>query len=695
MKPHLVVAGNGMAGMRVVETLCRLVPDQFHITVIGREPRENYNRIQLSPVLGGEKTFDQTVLHPRAWYRDHHVCLLTEETVTAIDPAQRTLTTSARELHWQQLILATGSRPVMPPIPGIDLPHVCGFRTLDDVQHMLAVDGPVVVVGGGLLGIEVAAALRRRGRKVTLVHLMDRLMERQLDAVAAEALLASLTERGIHCRLSTTLARIDVDGVVTNQGERLAATRVVIAIGVAPEAGLACGRGIITDGQLQTSVPAISAVGECCEIDGKTFGLLAPCLAQAEVLAHRLAGSPVADFQLTDAGTRLKVTGIEVFSAGDIDALPGDALYSAHDPETGHYRRLLVRDERLAGVLLYGDTGHAGGYLQRMQDATPVASGALFSPDNPQTPHAAAGRQTMSKPTLVVIGHGMVGHYFLEQLAQQGLDSHYRIVVFGDEPVEAYDRVHLTDYFAGSDAQALSLVKPGFMAEHDIDLRTGSRIVAIYRQRRCVCDDAGHETAYDRLVIATGSQAFVPPIPGHDGEGCFVYRTLADLDAIAARAKSARRGVVIGGGLLGLEAANALRKLGLETHVVEFAPRLMAVQLDDGGARLLRHKIEQLGVKVHTAAATREIAARHDGGLRLSFADGATLDTDLVVFSAGIRPRDQLARDCGLALGERGGIVIDEAIPLSLLSANAPRGAGSCLAWSPPVITWRGWRRRV
>lgn len=311
----------------------------------------------------------------------------------------------------------------MPPIPGIDLPHMCGFRTLDDVQHMLAVDGPVVVLGGGLLGIEAAAALHRCGRQVTLVHLMDRLMERQLDAVAAEALLASLTERGIHCRLGTALARIDVDEVVTNQGERLAATRVVIAIGVAPEAGLAqaaglaCGRGIITDGQLQTSVPAISAVGECCEIDGETFGLLAPCLAQAEVLAYRLAGSPVADFQLTDAGTRLKVTGIEVFSAGDIDALPGDALYRAHNPETGHYRRLLVRDERLAGVLLYGDTGHAGGYLQRMQDATPVASGALFSPDHLQTPHAAAGRQTMSKPTLVVIGHGMVGHHFLEQLA--------------------------------------------------------------------------------------------------------------------------------------------------------------------------------------------------------------------------------------------------------------------------------------
>ena len=211
----------------------------------------------------------------------------------------------------------------------------------------------------------------------------------------------------------------------------------------------------------------------------------------------------------------------------------------------------------------------------------------------------------------------MVGQHFLGQMAREGLAAQHHIVVFGDEPVEAYDRVHLTDYFAGRDAQAMSLVKPGFMAEHGIDLRTGSRIVAIDRKRRCVRDDAGHETAYDRLIIATGSQAFVPPIPGHDSDGCFVYRTLADLDAIAARAKNARRGVVIGGGLLGLEAANALRKLGLETHVVEFAPRLMAVQLDDGGARLLRDKIEQhRATRCQRSYRCRHLANRLGAGWR-------------------------------------------------------------------------------
>ncbi|MGL9774788.1 MAG: NAD(P)/FAD-dependent oxidoreductase, partial [Sodalis sp. (in: enterobacteria)] len=236
--------------------------------------------------------------------------------------------------------------------------------------------------------------------------------------------------------------------------------------------------------------------------------------------------------------------------------------------------------------MLYGDTGHAGGYLQRLQGEMPVDSGLLFSPDNLQTPRAAAGRQTMSKPTLVVIGHGMVGQHFLEQIPREGLAMQYHIVLFGDKPVEAYDRVHSTNYFAGRNARALSLVTLGFMGEHDIDLRTGNGIVAIDRKRRCVRNDAAHETAYDRPIIATGSQAFVPPIPGHDSDGCFIYRTLADLDAIAARAKNARRGVVIGGALLGLEAANALRKLGLETHVVEFVPRLMALQLDDGGARL-------------------------------------------------------------------------------------------------------------
>ncbi|TKI06568.1 nitrite reductase large subunit NirB [Martelella alba] len=284
----------------------------------------------------------------------------------------------------------------------------------------------------------------------------------------------------------------------------------------------------------------------------------------------------------------------------------------------------------------------------------------------------------MNKPVLIVIGHGMVGHYFLEQLVEYDLHLRYRIVVFGEEPHPAYDRVHLSEYFSGRSAQSFSLVAPGFFAEYGIELRTSCEIVAIDRVRHCVADANGEETAYERLVIATGSYAFVPPITGSDREGCLVYRTLGDLDAIALRARRSEIGVVIGGGLLGLEAANALRQLGLETHVVEFAPRLMSLQLDDGGAAMLRRKIETLGVNVHTGKDTREITVGHQGRLRLCFAGGETLDTDLVLFSAGIRPRDQLARASGLTLGPRGGVVIDDE---TRTSDTAIFAIGECAVW--------------
>lgn len=284
----------------------------------------------------------------------------------------------------------------------------------------------------------------------------------------------------------------------------------------------------------------------------------------------------------------------------------------------------------------------------------------------------------MKKPVLIVIGHGMVGHHFLERLVEHGLHQQYRIVVFGEERYPAYDRVHLSEYFAGRSAESLSLVTPGFFVDNGIELRSASTIIGIDRARHCVVDSQGKDLSYDKLVIATGSYAFVPPITGSEREGCLVYRTLDDLDAIAARARRSEIGVVIGGGLLGLEAANALRQLGLETHVVEFAPRLMAVQLDEGGAEMLRRKIEALGVLVHTGKDTREITVGNHGRLRLCFAGGDTLDTDLVLFSAGIRPRDQLARECGLKIGVRGGIVIDG----QTLSSDPDIFAiGECAAW--------------
>ncbi|MFE2888558.1 nitrite reductase large subunit NirB [Streptomyces sp. NPDC059272] len=265
-------------------------------------------------------------------------------------------------------------------------------------------------------------------------------------------------------------------------------------------------------------------------------------------------------------------------------------------------------------------------------------------------------------PTLVLVGHGMVGQRFLEALAERGLTRTHRVVVLCEEPRPAYDRVQLTSYFAGRTPEELSLTDAEFIRDHGIELHVGDPAETIDRVSKTVTARSGLSLEYDTLVLATGSYPFVPPVPGKDAEGCFVYRTIEDLLAIEEYAGSrAATGAVVGGGLLGLEAAGALRGLGLTSHIVEFAPRLMPVQIDAGGGAALLRTIEDMGLTVHTGVGTQEILTGADGtvtGMRLS--DGSELPTDMVVFSAGVRPRDQLARDCGLSVGERGGIAVDE-----------------------------------
>jgi nitrite reductase (NADH) large subunit len=260
---------------------------------------------------------------------------------------------------------------------------------------------------------------------------------------------------------------------------------------------------------------------------------------------------------------------------------------------------------------------------------------------------------------LVVIGNGMVGHRFLERMTFKETD--WELITFCEESRVAYDRVNLSSFFSGKTAGDLSLVTPGFYQDHQVQVRIGDRAMTIDRERKVVISANEEAIQYDALVLATGSYPFVPPIQGNQLPGTFVYRTIDDLEAIADYAKTCRTGVVVGGGLLGLECANALLNLGLETHVVEFMPRLMPVQVDDLGGQVLRQKIEALGVMVHTGKSTTEIVANEAGQVcQMQFADGTALETDMIVFSAGIRPRDELARQCGLTVGERGGIVINE-----------------------------------
>ncbi|MDM0066121.1 nitrite reductase large subunit NirB [Variovorax sp. J31P207] len=279
---------------------------------------------------------------------------------------------------------------------------------------------------------------------------------------------------------------------------------------------------------------------------------------------------------------------------------------------------------------------------------------------------------------IAVIGHGMVGHKFLEQLHELGL-SQAQVTVLCEEPRPAYDRVHLSEFFAGKTAEDLSLVEPGFFERTGFSLKLAARAVAIERRNNTLTTADGEVVHYDKLVLATGSAPFVPAVPGRDRPHCFVYRTIEDLEAMKASGARSKSGVVVGGGLLGLECAKALRDMGLETHVVEFSPRLMAVQVDEGGGRALRSSIEGLGLHVHTGRNTVEITDGASARHRMVFADGTHLETDMIVFSAGIRPRDELARQCLLAVGPRGGVAIDSHCRTSDRNVYA---IGECAAWN-------------
>ena len=288
-----------------------------------------------------------------------------------------------------------------------------------------------------------------------------------------------------------------------------------------------------------------------------------------------------------------------------------------------------------------------------------------------------------SKKKLVVIGNGMVGHKFLQSMVNDEAYSDYEITTFCEETRLAYDRVHLTAFFSGQTEEDLSLVETNFFEDHGITVHIGDKAVEIDRQKQVVVSEKGAHVSYDKLVLATGSFPFVPPIPGHERENCFVYRTIDDLIEISNAAETSKVGVVIGGGLLGLEAAKALKDLGLKTHVVEFAPRLMAVQIDDGAGAVLRKKIEELDVSVHTQKNTKQIIAGEQSVHRMDFADGSHIDTDIILFSAGIRPRDDIAGDCGLELGERGGIVINNNCQTSDDNIYA---IGECALWDGKIF---------
>jgi nitrite reductase (NADH) large subunit len=388
-REHLVVIGNGMAGMRTVEEMLKLPGGKrYRITVFGAEPHVNYNRIMLSSVLAGDKSVDEIVINSREWYDENGITLITGDAVKKIDRDARTVTSAAGvTVQYDKILLATGSRPLAPPIPGLGLPGTCAFRDIADVDKMLAaakVHKRAVVIGGGLLGLEAAWGLKQRGMSVALVHLMPTLMERQLDAAAGQLLQRDLDRRGIAFFTDGQTEEITgterAEGVQLADGRFIPADLVVLAIGIRPNIDLAkaadldVNRGIVVTDDMRTTDPDIFAVGECVEHRGAVFGLVAPIWDQAKVCAKRLTGDESALFTSRALSTSLKITGVDVFSAGALMAEgDSDDEITLRDDNRGLYKKIVLRDGKLVGAVLYGDVADGQWYLSLMQGKTDIS----------------------------------------------------------------------------------------------------------------------------------------------------------------------------------------------------------------------------------------------------------------------------------------------------------------------------------
>jgi nitrite reductase (NADH) large subunit len=388
---RLVVIGNGMAGMRAVEETLRRAPDRFDITVFGEEPHGNYDRIKLSLVLSGEKDLEAIQINPLSWYPANGVTLFAGDPVVAIDRTQKTVTAkSGRVEPYDVLLIATGSRPIVPRMPGLELEGICTFRDIADIRTMIAATEQhrrAVVIGGGLLGLEAANGLTKRGMQVSVVHLMGTLMERQLDVEAGKLLQRALEARGIRFFMNGQTEEIfgetRVEGLHLADGRTVPADLVVFAIGIRPNtdlgraAGLELNRGLVVNDDLRTpDDPSIFCVGECAEHRGMTYGLVAPLYDMAKICAEHLTaeiGSQAA-YRGSVLSTRLKVTGIDLFSAGDFLSDEDSEEIVFRDRARNVYKKLVMRDDRLVGAVLYGDVLDGGWYFQLLREARPLGA---------------------------------------------------------------------------------------------------------------------------------------------------------------------------------------------------------------------------------------------------------------------------------------------------------------------------------
>lgn len=388
MKEKLVLIGNGMAGVRTLEELLTLAPDRYEITVFGAEPYGNYNRILLSPVLAGEKTIKDIMLNDDQWYSENKINLHKGKKIIDVQRGRRAVVAEDGTVaNYDRLLLATGSNPFIIPVPGHTLSGVVSFRDIHDVHAMLEASRShkrAVVIGGGLLGLEAANGLLKQGMEVTVVHLLDTLMERQLDPPAAALLRTSLEQRGLkflmQVQTEAILGDTHVHSVRFKDGSEISADLVVMAVGIRPNVelarkiGLHCDRGVMVNDTMQTYDPRIYAVGECVQHRGQSYGLVAPLFEQAKVCANHLAGLGYSRYQGSVTSTKLKVTGIDLFSAGDFLGGDGCETIVYKDPGQGIYKKLVVKDNRVRGAVLYGDTVDGAWYFQLMRDGTDITA---------------------------------------------------------------------------------------------------------------------------------------------------------------------------------------------------------------------------------------------------------------------------------------------------------------------------------
>ncbi len=502
MPKKLVVIGNGMAAGRALEELFERAPEAYEVTIFGAEPRVNYNRIMLSPVLSGEKTYEDILIHNDAWYETYGITLHRGRPVVGIDRAgKRVIAADGTAAEYDRLLVATGSVPFVVPIPGATLPGVVTYRDLDDVNKMLeAADkgGRAVVIGGGLLGLEAAAGLKAQGMEVTVLHLMPTLMERQLDPSAGYLLQRAFEDRGIavRCKANThaILGESHVTGVGLDDGTEIPADIVVMAVGIRPnatlakEAGLETNRGVLVGDDMRTSDPDIFSVGECVEHRGHCYGLVAPLYEMAKVVAAQLAGDESAAYTGSVTATKLKVTGIDLFSAGDFSEAKDRQDIVLRDAARGVYKRLVLKENRIVGAVLYGETGDGSWFfdlLRRETDVTELRDTLIFGQSYvggaPLDPTAAVA--ALPDDAEICGCNGVCKGKIVQTITEKGLST-------------------LAEVRAHTKASASCGTCTG-LVEQVMALTLGDRFAKSAVEPMCGCTDLGHDDVR-RLIRAAG-----------------------------------------------------------------------------------------------------------------------------------------------------------------------------------------------